>query len=105
MIASALDMCAKAYENMGNKWAAEQKLKEATRIREIIARCDPTTDTVAAVASPLQNFCPIEPTSMNSTLVHQTKLFETRMKQLFSSSVSSAAAVAAASAAASEMQS
>ena len=105
MIASALDMCAKAYENMGNKWAAEQKLKEATRIGEIIARCDPTTDTVAAVASPLQNFCPIEPTSMNSTLVHQTKLFETRMKQLFSSSVSSAAAVAAASAAASEMQS
>ena len=105
MIASALDMCAKAYENMGNKWAAEQKLKEATRIREIIARCDPTTDTVAAVASPLQNFCPIEPTSMNSTLVHQTKLFETKMKQLFSSSVSSAAAVAAASAAASEMQS
>ena len=105
MIASALDMCAKAYENMGNKWAAEQKLKEATRIREIIARCDPTTDTVAAVASPLQNFCPIEPTSMNSTLVHQTKLFETRMKQLFSSSVSSAAAVAAASEAASEMQS
>ena len=105
MIASALDMCAKAYENMGNKWAAEQKLKEATRIGEIIARCDPTTDTVAAVASPLQNFCPIEPTSMNSTLVHQTKLFETRMKQLFSSSVSSAAAVAAASAVASEMQS
>jgi hypothetical protein len=105
MIESALEMCAKAYENMGNKWAAEQKLNEAAKIREIISRCDPTTDTVAAVASPLQNFCPIEPTSMNSTLTHQTKLFETRMKQLFSSSVSSAAAAAAAAAAASEIQS
>ena len=105
MIESALEMCAKAYENMGNKWAAEQKLNEAAKIREIITRCDPTTDTVAAVASPLQNFCPIEPTSMNSTLTHQTKLFETRMKQLFSSSVSSAAAAAAAAAAASEIQS
>ena len=105
MIESALEMCAKAYENMGNKWAAEQKLNEAAKIREIISRCDPTTDTVAAVASPLQNFCPIEPTSMNSTLTHETKLFETRMKQLFSSSVSSAAAAAAAAAAASEIQS
>ena len=105
MIESALEMCAKAYESMGNKWAAEQKLREAEKIREIITRCDPTTDTVAAVASPLQNFCPIEPTSMNSTLTHQTKLFETRMKQLFSSSVSSMGAAAAASAAASEMQS
>ena len=105
MIESALEMCAKAYENMGNKWAAEQKLNEVAKIREIITRCDPTTDTVAAVASPLQIFCPIEPTSMNSTLTHQTKLFETRMKQLFSSSVSSAAAAAAAAAAASEIQS
>ena len=105
MIESALEMCAEAYENMGNKWAAEQKLNEAAKIREIITRCDPTTDTVAAVASPLQNFCPIEPTSMNSTLTHETKLFETRMKQLFSSSVSSAAAAAAAAAAASEIQS
>jgi len=43
--------------------------------------------------------------SMNSTLTHQTKLFETRMKQLFSSSVSSTAAAAAAAAAASEIQS
>ena len=105
MIESVLEMCAKAYESMGNKWAAEQKLREAEKIREIITRCDPSTDTVAAVASPLQNFCPIEPTSMNSTLTHQTKLFETRMKQLFSSSVSSTGAAAAASAAASEMQS
>jgi hypothetical protein len=105
MIESVLEMCAKAYESMGNKWAAEQKLREAEKIREIITRCDPSTDTVAAVSSPLQNFCPIEPTSMNSTLTHQTKLFETRMKQLFSSSVSSTGAAAAASAAASEMQS
>ena len=84
IILNALVLCAKAYDCLKNTRAADQKRLEAEKIRTIIKRCDPSSDTVAAVSSPLQNFCPFEPTTMGSTLSSQAKFFGNSMKTLFS---------------------